>query len=261
MNSAKLIIFVTSRATDPYVNTLIHCFENLGVTSVEFVVISDHNYPQDGGKEGIEEKLATRVQITVLAQLEALANGFYIAHNGVQESLQSVEASQLERYARALEKVNRGGCSARSVPLGKLAEYLSELKNRHKPVDMVLDVTALKKHLLVDVTTTCLSLELLRVYAFDIIKIYSEPGKKVLIHALLHEQDYLYRNLTESPPVAKAVKVFRRWTVSGRIFVPVVSLLITGSILLMLQNGVQAALGFVGFVGSLMSILSFILQG
>jgi hypothetical protein len=192
-----LYLVATSERPDPYINTLVHTL-SLGVSSVTIVVIGEHEYDDER-----EESLASTVLANISTQLRLLAAGRYLSDAVQPGRTNHVRIGQDDAkvYARCLEHLNQHSVTSVVVPLYELDD---RLKGFISSGPCIFDVSALKKKLLVDVVALLLSNGFSEVYSFELLKspTYDERD---LIHALRHEE-YVYRNLTDSAPVRKALE-------------------------------------------------------
>ena len=196
-----LLIFGTSAAPDPYVNSIVHAVQELNVTRLAVAVIAE---PPTASAEA--EARANVIAENISQQFKALIKGHYRRHEPklntfVEERLDKPEARLM--YLKSWQMLSPYNIETFGVELGLIG---NELKSRLQDGDWLFDATALKKNLLVDVSAVLLSLEALRLFTFEIGR---RPtfGQDDLIHAL--GSDYLYRNLLDSSTVRMAVKGIR----------------------------------------------------
>lgn len=251
MAAKHLVLFATSDSPDPYVNSIAHAVVHLGASSIEVVVISEHDYPTDlsGGA------WSTHISERVTAQLEALSTGSYINYaadkNGsIREPL---AASDKSIYAKVLKEANIGGIGAKVVPLSDLSSALSKWVRGEKIC--LFDVTALKKNLLVDVVISVLALDYDEVFTFEL-KRPPSFGQADLFHVLSSPADYVYRNVLGSGPVMESVSRLRRLSVRSRAVGLVATVLLVLSLVLFFWNPASKVLALVGVISAIASIVS-----
>jgi len=192
-----LYLVATSERPDPYINTLVHTL-SLGVSSVTIVVIGEHEYPDEH-----EESLASTVLANISTQLRSLAAGRYLSDVGQPGRTNhiSIDEDDARVYARCLDHLNQHSVTSVVIPLYDLDD---RLKGFTSSGPCIFDVSALKKKLLVDVVALLLSRGFSEVYSFELLK-SPTYDQRDLIHALRRDE-YLYRNLTDSTPVRKALE-------------------------------------------------------
>jgi hypothetical protein len=252
MASRHLVLFATSDAPDPYVNSIAHAVAHLGVSSVEIIVISEHDYPAELSGSA----WATRVSERVTAQIEALATQMYIEYQadksgGTRQPLAGAETAGV--YGTVLSVINKGGMAARIVPLGGLYSELGKFV--HASRSCVFDVTALKKNLLIDVAVALLALDHDEVFAFELKKPPSFDQSD-LIHRLSSPADYAYRNLLDSGPVATGVSRLRRLAIRSKALAVLATVLLIVSLALFVWQPDSRLLALIGVVSGIASIAS-----
>ncbi|MFO1429226.1 MAG: hypothetical protein U1F76_03670 [Candidatus Competibacteraceae bacterium] len=186
-----LYIFATSERPDAYINTVAYTIEHRGVGKIYVIVISEHNYAEEMQES---ELLASTVVANISEQLRRLSVGEYIkkwvdSNNRDVISLQN--KFNLEVYKRSLEIMNRSGTVGIVIPLSNLDKMLRGYVSKG---NCIIDVSALKKNLLIDAVATLLSIEFSEVYSFELKKrpSYDETD---LYHNLRVNDDYIFRNL------------------------------------------------------------------
>ncbi len=254
MPPRHLVLFATSDAPDPYINSITHAIVHVGVTSVEIVVISEHDYPAELSGTA----WATRISERVAAQLEALAANTYIdfgldKSGNTRQQLTAAESNSV--YSNVLAAVNEGGLGAKVVPLGNLySELIRWVDGRRS---CVFDVTALKKNLLIDVAVALLALDRDEVFAFEL-KRPPSFGQSDLYHRLSNPTDYTYRNLLDSEPVATGVSRLRRLALRSRTFAMLAVGLLIVALALFAWRPDSRLLAAIGVISGVASILSAI---
>jgi hypothetical protein len=207
MKSRKtLYIFTTSERSDPYVNTLVYVFSRFSIAAVRVVAISEHGYSDDR-----EQARATAVMARIDKQLSELADGRYVRSASSGGGAAEIDQRGIEIYARCIDRLNEIGMSGVVIPLAKLDDYLQQYIASGSGI---FDVTALRKHLLVDVVALLLSHGSPEVYSFELVKSPSF-NEEDLIHNL-REGEFQYRNLTFSIPLQKAADRIARRSVRFR---------------------------------------------
>jgi hypothetical protein len=205
-NQETLYIFTTSERPDPYINTLVHVFSRFSIAAVRVVAISEHGYSDER-----EQARATSVVGQIDKQLSELAAGRYVRSASSGGGVAEIDQRGAQIYARCIDQLNKSGISGTVVPLAKLDDYLKQFSARGSGV---FDVTALKKHLLVDVVALLLSQGSSEVYSFELIK-SPRFNEEDLIHSL-REGEFEYRNLTASIPVQRAADRITRRSIRFR---------------------------------------------
>lgn len=247
-----LVVFATSDSPDPYINSISHCVVHMGIGSVEIVVISEHDYAEQKAA-----MWATRISSRVNQQLELLMSGDYISYVGPgSPAIETLTHKGADQYAKVLEVLNRGGASAKVVPLNSLYSCLQEWIRL--PGGCVFDVTSLKKNLLVDITVALIALDYDEIYAFEL-KRTPSFGQQDLFHALSSPLDYEYRNLLRSAPVRSALARLRRLTIGTKPFLIAAAGLLAFSISLFFRSPSSKVLAFVGIISAVASIGSALL--
>lgn len=203
-----LYIFATSERPDAYINTLAYSLDHLQVTAIYIIVISEHDYAEEV-REG--KLLASTVVSNISEQLSALSSGRYIKSWSAPDvrptdTLQ-VRAST-DVYRRCLEAMNKSGTTGIVIPLSNLDRTLRAYVSKSS---CVIDVSALKKNLLVDVVATLLSIGFSEVYSFELKKrqAYDQTD---LYHNLRVNEDFIFRNLARSESVTKSLHRISRWS-------------------------------------------------
>lgn len=248
-----LYIIATSERPDAYINTIAYAIEHRGVSSVHFLVISEHDY-----KEDVEEGtvLASTVAGNVSRQLTALSEGKYFrTWTNTDLTSISLHGSDWKIYSRCLDTLNRSGTTGRVIPLSKLDDSLREIAASGK---RLIDVSALKKNLLVDVVATLLSIGFQDVYSFELRKAptFDEDD---LYHNLKHGDDFLFRNLATSESVKRSLKRIGRWNsrVNVIVLVTVLLALVASPVSYFLKD--SPSLMVLNTIASILGISSFLL--
>lgn len=207
-----LYIFATSERPDAYINTLAYSLDHLQVTAIYIIVISEHDYAEEV-REG--EVLASTVVSNINEQLHALSSGRYIKSWG-DPDVRPADALQVQAntdiYRRCLEAMNKSGTTGVVVPLSNLDRTLRAYVAKS---DCIMDVSALKKNLLVDVVATLLSIGFSGVYSFELKK-RQTYGQADLYHSLRVNEDFIFRNLARSESVKKSLHRISRWSARSR---------------------------------------------
>lgn len=209
---SALYIFATSERPDAYINTVAYAIEHRQATALFIIVISEHDYTEEMQES---ELLASTVMANISEQLRKLSAGEYIEKwNGpdgrVPSALQN--STSLDVYKRCLEVMNRSGTTGIVIPLSNLDNTLRGYVSRG---DCIIDVSALKKNLLVDVVATLLSIGFSEVYSFELKKKQSF-NEADLYHNLRINDDYVFRNLAKSESVAKGLRRISKWSARAK---------------------------------------------
>lgn len=203
-----LYIFATSERPDAYINTLAYSLEHLQVTAIHVIVISEHDYAEEVRED---ELLASTVVSNISEQLRALSSGKYIKNwndSSGRVTVPLTNKSNVEVYKRCLEAMNKSGTTGIVVPLSDLDKTLRSYISKGS---CIIDVSALKKNLLVDVVATLLSIGFSGVYSFELKKkqTYDQAD---LYHNLRVSDDFVFRNLARSDSVTRSLHRISRWT-------------------------------------------------
>lgn len=207
-----LYIFATSERPDAYINTLAYTIEHLQVTAIHVIVISEHDYDEEVREDAL---LASTVVANISEQLRALSSERYIKNwndSGSKVAVPLPSPSNIEVYKRCLEAMNKSGTTGIVVPLSNLDRTLRSYVSKN---GCIIDVSALKKNLLVDVVATLLSIGFSEVYSFELKKkqTYDQAD---LYHNLRVNDDFVFRNLARSDSVARSLNRISRWTARSR---------------------------------------------
>lgn len=203
-----LYIFATSERPDAYINTLAYALDHLQVTSIFVIVISEHDYVEEVRED---ELLASTVVANVSEQLRALSVGKYIRtwnDPNVRPTVPLQNQANVDVYKRCLEAMNQSGTTGIVIPLSNLDRTLRAYVSQR---NCIIDVSALKKNLLVDVVATLLSIGFTEVYSFELIKkqMYDQTD---LYHNLRVNDDFIFRNIARSDSVTKSLYRISRWS-------------------------------------------------
>lgn len=203
-----LYIFATSERPDAYINTLAYAIDHLQVTSIFIIVISEHDYAEESRDDDL---LASTVVTNISEQLRSLSVGHYVkTWNAINvrptEPLQN--QAHIDVYKRCLEAMNQSGTTGIVIPLLTLDDTLRSYVSGGS---CIIDVSALKKNLLVDVVATLLSIGFSEVYSFELKKkqTYDQTD---LYHNLRANEDFIFRNLAKSDSVTRSLQRISRWS-------------------------------------------------
>lgn len=252
MTHSHLIVFVTSADPNPYVNAICHAVLNLGVERVSLISISEHGYESESSVDDAAQRIGLRVN----AQLSTLASGKCIVQrdgSAAPETISLPAGSDPSIYQKVRRSVDEGGITTKVVRHERLYGYLRQELGSGP---CVVDVTGLKKNLLVDVLVTCIALKHLHVCTFEFIGA-AQPvfGERSLIHNLRHQQSYIYRNLMDGRAAAAAIRSLRRM---GAVAWTTTIGLSAAAILLSLYGPQGALVVLLSIVGSLASIVGIL---
>ncbi len=194
----SLYIFATTERPDAYINAVCYGVEHLDISSVHVVVVKNEK------EAGYYPRPAT-ILGNISRQLSALSEYKYINYSNSQQKSDLIANYQADSYKKGLQILNDSENSSVSLNVEDLSPYLSE---KISYGDCIFDVSALKKHLLIDVVAILLSLEFSQVYAFELKK---KPSFNVDdIYHKLEKHDFSYQNLTSSINVQKSIKILHR---------------------------------------------------
>lgn len=247
-----LNLFVTSERPDPYINAIAYCVEHRKVDTIRLITISGHGYPDERSKA-----LALSVLSNIRSQLVALGEGRYLEFDPgsdpeAVDAFHNADARAF--YGNLLTRIERD-CRV-STQVISHSELDAELLELGKDAKSYFDVTALRKSLLVDVTALLISrgvrgvhtFELLRAQRYDITDLY---------HDLRFEQDYVYRELTDSAPVSQAIARMERPTIRLRWMLTLLSAVSLLSLVVGWRiggDGIWIALSAIGSVASVVGV-------
>lgn len=209
---STLYLFSTSERPDAYINTMAYAIEHRQATAIFIIVISEHDYAEEMQESGL---LASTVIANINEQLRKLSAGEYIEEwNGpnshVASSLQN--STNIDVYKRCLDTMNRSGTTGIVIPLSNLDNTLRGYVSKG---DCIIDVSALKKNLLVDVVATLLSIGFSEAYSFELIK-KQTFNQADLYHNLRINDDYIFRNLAKSESVARSLRRISKWSARAK---------------------------------------------
>lgn len=177
-----LVIFATSQRPDAYVNAVTYGVQHLNVESLRVAVIAEVD-----DARGDVIRRASDILSSIMTRLEELA-------------AKGLGGSRLEPnvYGQTLSHLRE--VASMGLEREVLHEQLSALRKHDR---CIFDVTALRKDLLVDVTSLALADGFSDVFTFELRK---QPtfDDRDLLHRLQVGTDYVYRNLSESTPVRLA---------------------------------------------------------
>lgn len=208
----SLYIFATSERPDAYINTLAYAIEHLQITEIYIIVISEHDYAEEIREDNL---LASTVVSNISTQLHALSRGQYIEKWENLNTRTTVSLLNQEThgvYERCLKAINESGTTGKVIPISDLDNKLNEYLSKST---CIIDVSALKKNLLIDVVATLLSIEFIEVYSFELKK---KPtfNQSDLYHNLRHHDDYIFRNLAVSDSVKKSLGRIGKWSATAK---------------------------------------------
>jgi hypothetical protein len=209
---STLYIFATSERPDAYINTLAYSIDHLQAEAIYIIVISEHDYAEEARAD---ELLASTVLSNINEQLHALSQGLYISSwkaQGERKSEHLMNRSGLDIYKRCLEAMNKSGTTGIIIPLSNLDRTLKTYVSKG---GCIIDVSALKKNLLVDVVATLLSIGSSDVFSFELKKRQSY-GQEDLYHSLRVNEDYIFRNLANSESVRKSLRRISKWSARAK---------------------------------------------
>ena len=240
----RIYIFATAIKPDPYVNALVYWLRSDSVTSVTFVCIHEHNYHLDRA-----QAQAARITSGVRDLLETLASGQYVCRDG---QIVALTATEIEIYAAALDKLQYLTLTSAGIRWTELQSKVQEFRRNGRAA---FDVTALKKNLLVDVTSLLLSEGESEIFSFELRRDPTFDSRDLF--AALGPDDYRYRCLAESMHVDAAMRrmVARSVTFRTVVWVTVALIIPVVLIQLYLPNSWAASV-FVG-LGSAVSLASW----
>lgn len=196
---APLNIFVTSIRPDPYINVIAYCLDHRNVDEIRLIAVSDHDYPEERS-----ESLALDVLSNIQKQIQALRAGMYIDF-GANETRSEVDLGSeawSDYYSRLWDRMQRQCRISTDVVAHSDLDAL--LQKISQDGDALYDVTALRKSLLVDITSIMISINAKGLGAFELIKKPSYDDRD-LYHCLEIGTDYQYRDLSGTKPVQGAM--------------------------------------------------------
>jgi hypothetical protein len=205
---AILYIMATSERPDPYINVIAFTVQYHRVNEIFITVISEPSV--DASLERKPGLLATAVLASINEQLTSVSAGTYVRKDpktGKKVIVPLSNTSGLAVYRRCLEVMNQGS-GQKVIQSDKLDETLREYVLKG---DCLVDVTALKNNLVVDVVATLLSIGFRDVYSFEILtpQTHDQPD---LYHNLKLNEDFRFNRLTDSHSVRKSLKRIGQWS-------------------------------------------------
>ncbi len=249
-----LYIFATSERPDAYINTLAYSLDHLQVTSIFVIVISEHDYDEEVS-EG--ELLASTVVANISEQLSVLSVGKYIdtwSNSGNRHIIELQNQTKIDIYKRCLEAMNQSGTTGKVIPLSNLDNTLKAYVSNSS---CVIDVSALKKNLLVDVVATLLSIGFSDVYSFELKK-KQRYNDTDLYHNLTVNTDFIFRNIARSESVTRSLKRISRWEARAKaimLFTALLAIIFVPLSLIWKDSYLLSALNIAAMIASIGSYL------
>lgn len=206
MQKRPLFIFVYGQNPYTYINAISYCIEYKNVGSVFIIGIA-----HEDEKGNIAEPKPGNILSKISLELKNLSKGVYEIYNRDTQKTDYIEITDkngIDVYERSSKILNShsGNETIEHINLGeKLKEVIS--KNR----DSIIDVTSLKKNLLVEVTTIALANNFRQVYSSEIINKRTSYDEKDLYHTLKKNSQFKYRNIMDSKHIEDSLKkIFKR---------------------------------------------------
>ncbi len=206
MRKRPLYIFVFGQNPYTYINAISYCIENKNVGSVFIIGIADED--EKGNKA---EPKPGNILVKISTELRNLSQGKYEKYNRINEETEYIKVEDttgLDIYERGSRILNdhSGNQIIEHSNLGKkIKEILSENK------DAIIDVTSLKKNLLVEVITIAMANNFMEVYSSEIVNKNASYDEKDLYHSLKKKSQFKYRNILDSKHIDDSLrKIFRR---------------------------------------------------
>jgi hypothetical protein len=249
---STLYIFATSARPDAYVNSIAHLASQQELGKVQIVVVAEHDYPRDEE----EADLATEVLASILDLLKALSQGVYPKRQkDGSTSRVALPDRSYEIYAKCLDTLNKQGNGCLSISYSDLERRLVELSKE----DCLFDLSALKKHLLVDVVATLIAHNFSRVRAFELHKAPTFDERD--LYHNLRKEDFIYRNLAKSPLINSSLKHIRRWSTRSQLFL-ILTVVLTGILILIrtIAGVASPLMDYMNGAAVVASIASFLFQ-
>jgi hypothetical protein len=255
-----LYLFASSLRPDAYINSLAHTVETMSVSRVFIVTIRegyDNNLgaKEPEGKKNESEVLASTVFGRIEEQLRALCEGKYIENrkDGSQRIARLLNTEGISTYERCLAVMNHSA-TLKAIPLVDLDQILRSF-TREK--NCIVDVTAVKKNLLVDIIAVLLSLSFSDVYNFELIK-PQEFDQLDLWHNMRYSKDFVYNNLAASKAVQNGLMRISRWSMRVQSVMLVSAILAGGFVALSLLRPESKALTLFNISAMVASVGSYI---
>jgi len=200
-------------------------------------------------------KLADDVS-TLVRHLEA---GRYWQHRSPEVSESLNDLREPERFSRVLKSINWGSLQIgrRGISENELPRFLET----EVAVGSSFDVTSCKNSLVAGVTAALVARGRSSIYTFELRKLPTFDQYDLL--PALEQQEYIYRNLSDAPLLANAVKHINSFSVNRKNFMMISAITAVFFALLaatLPQTAVFSLLtGFASFA-SVVSALSFFLR-
>lgn len=205
MQKRPHFIFVYGQNPYTYINAISHCIEHKNTGSVFIIGIA-----HEDEKGNIAEPEPGNILSKISLELKNLSKGNY-EYNRETKSNVYVEIADkdgLDIYERS-SKILNGHSGNETIEHTYLGEKLKEIISRNR--DAIIDVTSLKKNLLVEVTTIALANNFKEVYSSEIINKKASHNEKDLYHTLKKHSQFKYRNIMDSKHIEDSLKkIFRR---------------------------------------------------
>ncbi len=206
-----LYAFATSDRPEPYVNALCYCVLHKRVKSYKVVVVREP-------EAGTNQIRPATIYANIVRLLTALSRATYSPNENFQpRPIGKPSDSAFDVYRAALDVLNSSGNSGPlEIPKTDLDQRLTSIiKDRHS----ILDVTALKNNLLIDVVANSLSFHFSELYTFDSFRKLSFDEKD--LYHNLRDRDFTFRNLTDGSTVKASLTRIKRWSAGSRFLVVV----------------------------------------
>jgi hypothetical protein len=250
--SPRLIVFATSTNPDSYINAICYAVAHKNIKNITIATISDHAYIG----EPTDTDRARQVLERVLSQLRGLSEGRYqhpsSSPSEVKETpLEDPKAQEI--YKHVLSTLDHGEITAQTVPINVL---FSQLRLWIDAGSVTFDVTGLQKNLLVDVVSSSLLLDFSEVYSFEIRKEKVTHGIEDIFHRLVPNQDYIYRNITQSEPVRKAVRRINRWKIQVKSYLVLALIVFFIPIALAEMVGAEKTTYYISVASALVTLMT-----
>lgn len=206
MQKRPLFIFVYGQNPYTYINAISYCIEDKNVGSVFIIGIA-----HEDEKGNIAEPEPGNILSKISLELKNLSKGTYEIFNRETKNTEYIEISDkdgIEVYERG-SKILNSHSGNETVEHKFLGEKLKEIISKNR--DAIIDVTSLKKNLLVEVTTIALANNFKEIYSSEIINKNASYDEKDLYHTLKKNSQFKYRNIMDSKHIEDSLKkIFRR---------------------------------------------------
>lgn len=188
MGSKKLFIFVSSKESDPYINSISHCIEN---EQIEEVCLLD--IIPETGKKNAKIIFLSDLKEKIYSQFENLRNGNYLTSRG-DLKINCIDIAGKTRYNEYVTKLSKDKFDLKIILYSELSDFI---KQEIEKQDCLFDVTPTSKNYLIDIFTVIIANNYRHIYYFELLSEGRKYDETELIHHLTKDKTYRYDNITD----------------------------------------------------------------